>query len=387
MLDFVSKRKWFFLGSSLVILAGIISLIVAGLNVGLDFKPGVTMTLIFEGPVAQDDLRATLGDIGYPDAVVQHSPKDAFLLQGLAPDEKGTLVNDLEASLNTTIRLAEFVSEGNVTTPALIIGKSVGPGDLSNELINLGYPDVTFEDKTLDSFLIRIGEREQENPGAMEPGLSVQQQIKQDLRSAYGPLDYLDFDSISATIASERVWYTGWAVVVAAVGILLYIAWSFRRMEKSFRFGICAIIALVHDALIVLAVFSIFRLEVNSMFIIAVLTVIGYGVNNIIVVFDRVRENRSRNLSASLETTVNISITETLTRSLNTSLTTLFVLLALFLFGGTTIHNFVLALIVGVVAATYSSLFIASELLVSWERGELGRLFRWIPFRIPLPRR
>jgi preprotein translocase subunit SecF len=137
----------------------------------------------------------------------------------------------------------------------------------------------------------------------------------------------------------------------------------------------------MHDILIVLTIFSLFRLEVNSFFIIAILTVIGYGVNNIIVVFDRIRENRGRHINASLDTVVNISITETLTRSLNTSLTTLFVLLALFLFGGSTIHNFVLALIVGVVACAYSSLFIASQLLVAWDHGELARLFKWIPLR------
>jgi len=140
-------------------------------------------------------------------------------------------------------------------------------------------------------------------------------------------------------------------------------------------------VALVHDALIVLGVFSLFRLEVNSMFIIALLTVIGYSVNNTIVVFDRVRENRRRDISADFASVVNISLNETVARSLNTSLTTLFVLIALLLFGGATISNFVLALTIGVVVGTYSSLFLASQLVVSWERGELGRLFSWIPLR------
>lgn len=386
MFDIVGKRKWFFLVSVAVIIIGIISLIASGLNIGLDFKSGITMTLVFEEPVEQDNLRITFADMGYSDAVIQHSPKEAYLLQGLAANETDRLVGDLELSFSTTVRIAEFKSEGNVTTPALIIGKSVGPGDLNNELINLGYPDVTAEQATLDSFLVRIGEREQRESEESPSVITTQEQIKESLEATAGPVYYLDYDSISAAVASERVQYTGYAVIVAALGILLYIAWSFRRMENSFRFGVCAIIALVHDALIVLAVFSLFRLEVNSMFIIAVLTVIGYGVNNIIVVFDRVRENRLRNITADLDTTTNISITETLTRSLNTSLTTLFVLLALFLFGGTTIHNFVLALIVGVVSATYSSLFIAPELLVSWERGELGRLFGWIRFQLPTRR-
>jgi preprotein translocase subunit SecF len=182
-------------------------------------------------------------------------------------------------------------------------------------------------------------------------------------------------------VATERIRYTSYALLVAAIGILVYIAWAFRRLASSFRFGVCAILAIVHDVLIVLTVFSLFRLEVNSFFIIAVLTVIGYGVNNIIVVFDRIRENRTRHIQASFDNVVNMSITETLTRSVNTSLTTLLVLLALLFFGGSTIQSFVLALTIGVVAATYTSLFIASELLVAWESGELGRLFRWLPFR------
>jgi len=386
LFDFVSKRKWFFLGSGLVILIGIISLIVSGLNVGLDFKPGVTMTLIFSEPVQPEDLRAGFAGIGYEEAVVQHSPKDAFLLPDfeLGSKDREQLTGDLQDALGTTIRTAVFAAQGagNGTT-ALILGKEVPEADLEEGLTNLGYGNVTPESVTLDSFLVRIGQPEREDSGGTDTGLTEQQRIKVALASEFGPVDYIDYDSISQAVASERVRYTSYAVLVAAIGILLYIAWAFRKLEKSFRFGVCAIIALVHDILIVLTVFSLFRLEVDSFFIIAVLTVIGYGVNNIIVVFDRIRENRVRHINASFDTLVNMSITETLTRSLNTSLTTLLVLLALLLFGGTTIYNFVLALTIGVVACTYSSLYIAPQLLVSWEFGELGRLFRWLPFFRP----
>ena len=384
MFDFVSKRKLFFLGSGVVIFIGIISLIVSGLNLGLDFKPGVTMTLVFSEPVEQESLRAGFADIGYSDAVIQHSPKDAFLLEDFAPDtqEKDQLAEDLQAEFGTTIRTAEFASEGvGNGTLALIFGKTVSEADLGDELDNLGYGNVTFTSATLDSFLVRIGLPEEQDSEAVATDISEQERIKEALKAEFGAVDYLDYGSISQAVASERVRYTGYAMLVAAMGILLYIAWSFRKLASSFRFGVCAILALVHDILIVLTIFSLFRLEVNSFFIIAVLTVIGYGVNNIIVVFDRIRENRGRHINASLDTVVNMSITETLTRSLNTSLTTLFVLLALFLFGGSTIHNFVLALIVGVVACAYSSLFIASQLLVAWDHGELARLFKWIPIR------
>ncbi len=125
MFDFVSKRKLFFLGSGVVILICIISLIVSGLNLGLDFKPGVTMTLVFSAPVEQESLRAGFADIGYSEAVIQHSPKDAFLLEDFAPDtqEKDQLAEDLQAEFGTTIRTAEFAWEGEGNgTLALIFG-------------------------------------------------------------------------------------------------------------------------------------------------------------------------------------------------------------------------------------------------------------------------
>ena len=466
MFDFVNKRKWYFAASGIVILIGIIALIAAGLNLGLDFKPGTTMTLIFQEPVEQEDLLPIFSDLGYSDATIQSSPKDAFLFDDLPQEEQDAIVDGLQSSLATTIRVAEFKSM-DTTTIALIIGKSIDSEELAEELSEITYGDgnstfgnLTFTEATLDSYLVRIGEQEQEstvdkvsflpikqlqaantttieptnpptanetttespdqeananetttepideganettpiltaqpedgNETATEPDtddtevlLSGQQQIKAALQEKFGSLDYLEYSVISAAVSSERVNYTVYAVLVAAIGILLYVGWAFRKLSNSLRFGLCAIIALIHDVMIVLAVFALFRLEVNAMFIIAELTVIGYSVNNTIVIFDRIRENRMRHLNIPFDLIVNRSLTETVTRSLNTSLTTLFVLLALILFGGETISNFVLALIIGVVAGTYSSLLIASQLVVAWEHGEIQRLFNWIP----IPRR
>ena len=191
-------------------------------------------------------------------------------------------------------------------------------------------------------------------------------------------------DRVSPSIAVKTARNAGIAVIIAAVAMLIYIAWAFRRMPKPFRWGTCAIIALVHDVLIVLGVFAILgqvaNVEVNAMFITAVLTVVGYSINNTVVVFDRVRENRTRGISPDFAVIVNSSLTETLARSLNTSLTTLCVILALLLFGGATIHYFVLALLIGLLAGTYSSLCIAAPLLVVWEKGEWRQMFPWLSF-------
>ena len=189
---------------------------------------------------------------------------------------------------------------------------------------------------------------------------------------------------VSPIIAAKTAGNAGIAVIIAAVAMLLYIVWAFRRMPKPFRWGTCAIIALAHDVLIIVGIFSILGwlagVEVDALFITGLLAVVGYSINNTVVIFDRIRENISRGISPDFAVTVNSSIVETLGRSLNTALTTLFVLLALFLFGGATIHYFVLTLLLGVIIGTYSSICISSQLLVVWESGKWGRLSSWLPF-------
>jgi preprotein translocase subunit SecF len=259
-----------------------------------------------------------------------------------------------------------------------MFGKEIAQSDLGNvtvvsgnETVALGDPKLNMKQATLDSYLIRTSTVSTEE----------QAQIKQTLQQKFGPTDYLDFATISPEVSGQRVKYNIYAIIAASVAILLYMAWAFRKLASPFRYGTCALVALLHDVLIMLAVFAIFRIEIDSMFIIAVLTIIGFGVNNVIVVFDRLRESKIVESRFDLETRVNMGITETITRSINTSLTVLFTLFALYAFGGATIHNFMLALIVGVIASTYSSLFIAGQLLVSWERGDFGKLFSWLPIR------
>jgi preprotein translocase subunit SecF len=145
-------------------------------------------------------------------------------------------------------------------------------------------------------------------------------------------------------------------------------------MPKPFRWGTCAVVALVHDVLLVLGVFSILGwalgVEVDAMFITAMLTVVGYSVHDTIVVFDRIRENMSKDVRLDFAATVNSGIVETLVRSINTSFTVILVVLALLLLGGSTIHFFTLALLIGVITGTYSSIGNASQLLVVWEKGK-----------------
>ena len=255
----------------------------------------------------------------------------------------------------------------------------VGESQLRDSLGELGYGDVIIQKTSDGSFLIRTPVlQDQRDPSGVPTGESERQSLENGLRESFGPFEVLSFDSVSPIVAGEIVRNAALAVVAASVAILLYIWWAFRQIPNSLRYGTCAIIALVHDTLVLLGMFSIFGkvfgTEVDSLFITATLTVIGFSVHDTIVVFDRIRENVQRNPNRDFATNINNSLIQTLGRSVTTNLTLLFTSVALLLFGGDTIRNFVLALTIGVTAGTYSSLFIAAQVLVIWEYGELGKV-------------
>ena len=170
------------------------------------------------------------------------------------------------------------------------------------------------------------------------------------------------------------------AILIASIAIIFYIAYAFRHVPRpvsSWTFGVTAVLAMVHDVFIVLGAFAIlgyfFDARIDSLFVTAVLTVIGFSVHDTIVVFDRIRENLGKSLGSSFEDIVNASLVETLARSINTSLTVIFTLLALFLLGGESIRWFVLTLLIGITSGTYSSIFVTSQLLVLYERFKLKK--------------
>ncbi|HEY93237.1 MAG TPA: protein translocase subunit SecF [Dehalococcoidia bacterium] len=244
---------------------------------------------------------------------------------------------------------------------------------LRQELASLGYTNAIVQRTGEGDFLIRLPELSSEAKTELEAGLTA----------SFGALEVRGFEDVSPMVATETTRNAAIAVAVAAVGVLLYITWAFRRMPKPFHYGTCAIVALFHDVLVVLGIFSILGSildwEINLMFITGTLAVIGYSVNNTVVIFDRIRENLTKGVSSNFEIVVNNSLVETLSRSVNTSLTTLIVVLALLLFVGASIQNFVVVLTIGIIAGTYSSLFIAPQLLVVWDRGEWGRFVQWLP--------
>jgi len=297
MIDFVGKKRWFFLISWILVVIGIVSLVIsqiqlgAPLQLGIDFTGGTSMILQFSPAVEQSQLRQEMAELGYDEARIQDAGEGNFII---------------------------YTSE--IT---------------SNEAREL----------------------------AGELGTELDSQV-----------EIIDYYLVSGTVAAKTARNAVIAVIIAAVAMLFYIVWAFRRMPSPFRWGTCAVIALIHDVFIIVGIFSLLGwlggVAIDALFITGLLAVVGYSINNTVVVFDRIRENVSRHIRPDFAETVNASLIETLGRCLNTALTTFFVLLALFLFGGATIHYFVLVLLLGVIIGTYSSISISSQLLVVWEKRE-----------------
>ena len=209
------------------------------------------------------------------------------------------------------------------------------------------------------------------------------------LENGIGPFTELEYSTVGGSVSSQIRNRAILAVAVASIGILLYIAYAFRNTQNPVLYGGAALVAMLHDVLVVVGIFSIlgwlFNVEIDALFVTALLTVIGFSVHDTIVVFDRIRENLALTPREPFESIVDHSLAQTFVRSLNTSLTVIFTLLALFLFGGGSTRNFVLALLIGIISGTYSSIFNASQILVAWEKGEIQGLFRRLTRREPQP--
>jgi len=196
-------------------------------------------------------------------------------------------------------------------------------------------------------------------------------ELRRKLQTADNQVHEERFETIGASISKQLRSRAAWAIALVNLGIIIYVAYAFRKVSRpvaSWKYGVLAIVALLHDVLLVMGVFAIlgrfFGVEIDTAFIVAILTVLGYSVNDTIVVYDRIRENLLRHSADNFAEVVNIGLNETLMRSINTTLKTMLPLFALFFIGGSSIHYFALALLIGIASGAYSSIFIASPLLV-----------------------
>jgi preprotein translocase subunit SecF len=231
----------------------------------------------------------------------------------------------------------------------------------------LGFVNPIIQSSGENEFLIRTKEV-----------ISDEKSLVDSLTAAFGSLaDTPEFESTPPGEAANTTRNAAIAVAIAMVGMLLYVTYAFRKMPRPFRWGTCFVLALLHDILVTVGLFSllahIFGWELDLMFITGILAIVGVSLDNTIVVFDRMRENQKNGVSTDFEVVANRSQIETLGRSLNTSITIIITLLALMLFVGGNIQNFVVILLMGIIAGTFDSVFVAPGLLVVWDKNEWGR--------------
>tara|TARA_Y100000814_G_scaffold272148_1_gene229404 strand:+ start:2020 stop:2943 length:924 start_codon:yes stop_codon:yes gene_type:complete len=276
------------------------------------------------------------------------------------------------SSLLVPPRLTLGIDFAGGSTLTVVFDSEIKSDSVRERLNKLGYNDATVQQSGSDTVFIRMSKLEEgnESVGTKSDRLLIEEDL-----SNLAKISSVDVATVSGVVANDTVNNAIIAVVVASVGILLYVTYSFRGVANPFRYGVAAIVALVHDSIIVLGLFSLLGkfmgLEINAMFIPGILVVIGYSVNDTIVVFDRVRENATIDPDRPLSMIVNDSITQTIGRSLNTSVTLLLTIFALIFLGGESIRNFLYVLLIGLIVGTYSSIFIACQFLVMWEQGEL----------------
>ncbi|HHU69326.1 MAG TPA: protein translocase subunit SecF [Thermoanaerobacterales bacterium] len=284
-MDFIGKRKLWFVLSGTVIVIGIIAILFTGMNMGIDFRGGTLLHYNIGQEFDISQVRNVLEELDLKD-------------------------NEIKKA-----------------------------GDNKEEVI------------------IRVRMLSQ----------SEKNKILTSFQTVWPDIETIRMEEVDPIVGQELKEKALLATIIASLGMIIYITLRFE-----FKFAITAILAVLHDALIVLGFFALFKIPINAPFIAAILTILGYSINDTIVIYDRIRENIRLLHKETLDKIINISLKQTLTRSINTSLTTLLAIIMLYFFGGETIKDFTLALIIGIIAGTYSSIFIASPLWYTWKKTEHG---------------
>ncbi len=343
MYKIIQKRKYWFIISSTLIIISIIFLFVWGLKLGIDFTGGSLLEIEFTNSrPTNEEMTNKLSDLELNTLNLQPSNDLGLLIrtESISEEKHQEILNKINEL---------FIVETKEAT--------------TNEVQSISAENLNIQGEGIEGLTITpVGE---DGEVTFETSLAGNQ-ISENMTE-------LRFDSIGPTIGNELKQKAFYAIIIVLIAIILYIAYAFRKISEpveSWVYGLSAIIALAHDIIIITGIYSLlgylFNYQTDALFITALLTILGFSVHDTIVTFDRIRENLYRHQEETFEVVVNRSVNETIIRSLNTSLTTLFVLLAIYLFGGVTIHNFVLTLMLGVIIGTYSSIFIASPLLVVW---------------------
>ncbi|MDX1608250.1 MAG: protein translocase subunit SecF [Candidatus Spechtbacterales bacterium] len=380
-------RKFFYIFSALLVIASVIFIALFRLPLGIDFKGGSFMEIKFVAEIIEQEQSQI--NIEEPSAETSETQQEAdsevqeeVQEEAQVESEEDSSSEEFDFELPPEIeqqlqqqeqqaqqeqQLAE--QEAAEEQQQVVAAEVDVPSreEIAAALGELDIGQVNIQPGEDNSYILRFRE--------------VDESTHQEILSSIAALSESElveeqFQSVGPVIGAETIEKSYQAIIVVLIMIVIYVAWAFRKISYpigSVRYGLIALVALFHDVLITVGFFAIFThikgTEIGVPFVAALLTIVGYSVNDTIVIFDRVRENLSRiGGQKDFEDLVSDSVKENIVRSLNTSLTTLFVLFAIFFFGGATIHNFVFTLIIGIAIGTYSSLFLASPLLVSWAK-------------------
>jgi len=380
--DIIGKRNWFFALSLAVTIPGLIFILLGpitggkvGLQFAIDFTGGTVWTIRFKD-----------------ETVTPQAVKDVFTAQGLEASvtETGTNFMEIRTRVATlaapeptptpppTLAPSAASSAAGSASPAVIAAPSAAPSASASAAPSASpAPSATPAPSGTPAPSASAAASASPSPsaspaaGGVLPTAGTLGAIRVALEDALGPIaEQRSLSTVGAVVSSDLITQALILILFGAIGIMAWITYRFR----DFRMGVTALIALLHDVLVVVGLFAIFGtffgLQIDSLFVTAMLTIIGFSVHDTIVVFDRVRENRSRHVGEPFDRIVNHSLLQTFGRSITTSLTVVITLTALLLFAGDAIGTFVLALLLGIISGTYSSIFNASPLLVVWHNWD-----------------
>lgn len=368
MLNIIGHRKIFFALSGIMIILSIASLIMWNLNYSIDFTGGAVSEIAFDSRPDKKLIEEILRDLSLENSIVTPSGDKEFIIKtgGLMG---GSIAEFSFGALPGNDAIKEALRDldlGNIT---------VTPKGSNNVIIKTKTLDEENHQKMIKAISDKFSDAKELKFDSLVLDEDAHQGMVSAIVAKFPDAKELKFDSIGPVIGREMKQKSIWAIFTAAIGISLYVAWAFRKVTRpvsSWKYGIVSVITLFHDVIVPIGLFAFlghyWGVQADLTFIVAVLTILGYSINDTIVVFDRTRENLLRYNIKEFEETVNKSLNQTLIRSINTSLTVIIVLVSLYFFGGETLKYFSLALLAGVLVGTYSSVFIASPLLVEWHK-------------------
>ncbi|MGH2474185.1 MAG: protein translocase subunit SecF [Candidatus Limnocylindrales bacterium] len=382
MFDIIGKRRWFYAFSLLLTIPGLIFILIspfsdAGLQLTIDYTGGTRWEIKFEDPnvspdqveevFAANDLRATAIRTESGFIEIKTEPIGLTPAPVETPAPSGSPVPSGSVAPGGSPTTSGSPAPSASSTPTGSAEPSASPGASASP--------------SASPSAAPIGNTELPTDGKLGEMVTA-------LETSLGKIEsQRSLTTIGAVVSSDLLRQALILIVVGSLGIVAWITYRFRDV----KFGVSALISLVHDVIVVVGAFAIlgtfFHVEIDALFVTAMLTIIGFSVHDTIVVFDRIRENKARHLGEPFDEIVNHSILQTFGRSITTSLTVIITLLALFLFGGSAISDFILALLIGIIIGTYSSIFVASPLVVDWQAREDRQHGRITTARAPRARR